>query len=59
MQRENRKPDMWQRCLRKIKYRTLHAAEEGRKKKSEKYGCDYKIYWCKYCNCYHLATKKD
>ena len=59
MSRGNQKPKLWQGCLRKIKYRTYYAAEIGAKEKGEKYNCKYKIYWCKYCNCFHLATIKE
>lgn len=59
MQRENRKPELYQGCLRKISYKTYHAAEIGAKEKEAKYKVEYDIYWCKYCNRYHLSTKKE
>ncbi len=35
MSRGNQKPKLWQGCLRKIKYKTYHAAEIGAKEKGE------------------------
>lgn len=59
MRKEQKKPELYQGCLRKIRYKTYYAAEIGAKEKGKKYNCEYKIYWCKYCNSFHLATMKE
>lgn len=44
MKKGQKKPELYQGCLRKMKYKTYHAAEIGAKEKGEKYNCEYKIY---------------
>lgn len=48
--------NLYRACLSKVKYRTLKYAELKAKQFTKKYGKPQYVYYCKYCQGYHLTT---
>ena len=48
--------NLYRSCLSKRRYRTYHYALEQAKKYTEKYGKKQYVYWCEYCNGYHITS---
>ena len=45
------------KCLRKRRYGTLEVAEKECKRISKVSGIQFYVYWCKFCQGYHLTKQ--
>ena len=44
------------RCFGKLSYQTRAKAMRAKRNHTRKYGRQYRVYLCPYCNKYHLTT---
>lgn len=48
--------DVYRSCKSKIRYKSDIRAEKEARRMFRRYGEESRIYYCKFCNGYHLAT---